>query len=205
MAKKDVSAVVSGMGLAMSIVTALVEKARKLGCSDEDIHRLATPDGETVLEKMAELMVQAKKAVENIFRLLVNYDLKVEAMVKEGKYDWKNNDINAKNFPTERAGQCEIELKLFHFNKAMTSEDVIKEMDKQGYRPAELSELLALGAKHPDEQRKYPIIALGSVWRYWYGSRGVAYLRLDDSGRELRLYCFDDGWHEDCRFAAVRK
>lgn len=156
-----------------------------------------------------ELVIQvkesAKKAADGLFRLLVNYDLKVETMVKEGRYDWKNDDINDKNFPSKRTGQKEIELKLFHFNKAMASEDVIKEMDKQGYRPAELPELLALGAKHPDEQKKYPIIALGSVWQDWDGGRYVAYLRLGGSERKLGLGCYGIDWGEGCRFAAVSK
>jgi hypothetical protein len=57
MAKKDVSAVVSGMGVAMSVITALVAKVRELGGSDEDIHRLATPEGENLLSGMAEVII----------------------------------------------------------------------------------------------------------------------------------------------------
>jgi len=95
--KKDVSAIVSGMGLAMSLVTSLMSKARRLGCEDEDIHRLATPEGENLLDMMAEVIAKDKKersAAKEQFektvvvrRVTVNYDLSEKELVEAGKYD----------------------------------------------------------------------------------------------------------------------
>jgi undecaprenyl-diphosphatase len=53
--------------------------------------------------------------------------------------------------------------KLFHFNRDISSEDAIAEMDKDGFRPATLAELLALGEAQPELQKQFPIIALSSV------------------------------------------
>lgn len=147
---------------------------------------------------------KANELRDNVFRVLVNYDLSVKEAIEAGKYDWKNGDINDKNFPFKRFGSAEIDIRLVHFNKDMSSEDVLKELDKMGLRPAELPELLALGAECPDEQRKYPIVALGSVRQRWH-SGYVPDLWLDSVGRSLGLSCFELDWRAHCRFAAVGK
>ena len=137
-----------------------------------------------------ELAVAAKN--HDAFRVRVNHDLSVKEAVSAGKYDWENDDINDKNFPSKRSGLAQIDIRLVHFNKDMSSEDVLKELDKMGLRPAELPELLALGAEYPDEQRKYPIVALGSVWRGWGGSRVVPCLVRGGGERYTGLSWFDD-------------
>ena len=153
-------------------------------------------------EALANVFVRAKEAVlsgetavtakNDAFRVRVNYDLSVKEAVSAGKYDWENDDINDKNFPSKRSGLAQIDIRLVHFNKDMSSEDVLKELDKMGLRPAELPELLALGAEYPDEQRKYPIVALGSVWRGWGGSRVVPCLVRGGGERYTGLSWFDD-------------
>ena len=70
--------------------------------------------------------------------------------------------------------------------------------------PAPIEALLAYAAKHPDEQRQYPIIGLGSVAGVG-GDRYVPYLRRHGARRYLLLSWWDDGWHDFYRFLAVRK
>lgn len=140
--------------------------------------------------------------------LTVDYGRTVKQMIKAGKYNGVNSDITEKNFPlpTELIGQkTSVSGKLFHFGKDISSEDVIFEMDKSGYRPATLPELLALGEAHPDLQRQFPIIALGSVWRVAAGSRIVPALAVDGYGRKLHLFWFGPAWYVICRFFGVRK
>ncbi|MCG2695058.1 hypothetical protein L6261_03190, partial [Candidatus Parcubacteria bacterium] len=85
-----------------------------------------------------------------------------------------------------------------------TSEQVIAEMDKVGYRPATIWELLALGIAQPNLQMEFPIIALGSLCVLG-GERRVAGLYRDAVGRSLYLGWFGRDWRDDCRFAGVRK
>jgi hypothetical protein len=110
------------------------------------------------------------------FRVLVNYDLSIRGSIAAGKYDeiWKFGE-NYKDFDpkkdikcpkSKRTGQSEIEIKLFHFDKEMTLKQVISKMKKEGYRSADITELLAFGAQYPDEQNKYPIVAPGIVTSY---------------------------------------
>ena len=163
MAKKDVSAIVSGMGVGLSILNSFVEKARKRGLGDEVIHRLATPEGDEILDKFVDLVAEADGKTGSSFKVTVDYSKTLEQMIADGKYDWKNSDIKAKNFPLNGQGTTAVNIELVHFNRNIESDTALAELDKMGLRPATLPELLAFGAKYPDKQREFPIVALGSV------------------------------------------
>ncbi|MFC1623604.1 hypothetical protein ACFL05_00595 [Patescibacteria group bacterium] len=160
----------------------------------------------TALQKvLAEALCPPKNYITHTFTILVDETKTVEELVKEGKFDWSNDDIISKNFPQPEGGaKSEKEIALFHFNKTMTSDDVIAEMDKDGYRPATIWELLGLGIIQPDLQREFPIIALGSVC-VLLGGRRVAGLYRHAGERPLDLGWFVDSWSDFCRFAGVRK
>lgn len=134
---------------------------------------------------------------------LPSLDDKLKELITLGKYDWVNGDIIAKYFPVVEVPTLEGE-NLFHFNRNISSEDAIAEMDKVGYRPATMAELLVYGAKNPEMQRQFPIVALGSVAQI-DGTRRVGILGEGGSGRKLNLDYFDGGWGGGCRFLAVRK
>ena len=86
----------------------------------------------------------------------------------------------------------------------MTSERAVVEMQREGFRPARIEELLALGAQHPELQRSFPIVALGSVWKKSNILFYVPCLCLVfDAYRTLSLGDFGSVWDDQCRFAAV--
>lgn len=199
--KLDKSVIVAGAGLVASIFTMLVKKVREAGGTDEDIHRLATPEGENLLAKIADLIVGN---VRQTFRVLVDYSKSLAEMIQAGHYDWKNDDITQDHFPIKGSGQQEVEVVLFHFGRNISSDDAIAEMKKAGYRPAKIEELLALGASQPELQKQYPIVGLGSVWQIPYGDRSVPFLIRRGARRFLYLLWFGRDWDESCRFAAVR-
>ena len=207
--KKDTSAIVSALGVLMSIITALVSAVRKQGGTDADIYRLATPEGESLLDKIAALIVQAGKPIEklaeNCYKVLVDYGQTLQQMIANGKYDYANSDITASNFPTQGSGQQNVVVELVHFGRDMASEAVLKEFEARGLRVATLPELLAFGATYPEKQREFPIVALGSVWQNRIGDRYMPYLGRNGSKRGLYLSWNDVGWDGLCRFAAVRK
>src|SRR5258706_720221 len=135
----------------------------------------------------------------------VDYSASLEQLVKAGKYDWFNDDITGRNFPSSEKGTAQVLVYLVNFNRDINSEDVVKELDRQGLRPATLKELLALGASYPDLQRKDLIVALGSTWRDSGGRVRVPCLGGGESNRDLRLFWWDGDWSSYWRFAAVRK
>jgi hypothetical protein len=169
----------------------------------EAIVRGTVPDRET-LRKLLGLLAVA-------FRFIVDYTLSLSDMIKAGKYDWVNGNITDANFPRTKGkglavGQSAetIDAELIHFNRDISSDSAVAEMDKMGYRPATIEELLAFGASNPDIQKQFPIVALGSSCVV-HGSRRVVYLHGDGSERALDLSWWDDDWRGDYQFLAVRK
>lgn len=203
MARKR-SEFLKGFGKAFEIFKALTDAVLERGGDDGDIERILT--SKILRANLADIICNVSQTAKNTFRVLVNYSHTVEEMVRVGKYDRSNSNINSENFPTDRDGAAEVEVELVHLNRVISDGDeAVRELDRMGYRPAELHELLALGEQRPEVQREFPIAALGSVWRFWSGDRVVAYLCRVGSERELGLRWFDGSWGAVWRFAAVRK
>ena len=150
-----------------------------------------------------------EQSAANIFPVIVDYSRTLSEMISAGKYGWVNSDITDQHFPlpkipTGLPTKLELNLELVHFNRFISSNDAIAELKKRGMRPATLPELLAFGEQYPEEQRKYSIVALGSVWQDW-GGRIVPCLWFDAVGRGLGLSWFEGGWGDGYRFLAVRE
>lgn len=162
--------------------------------------------GDAVADEMvAVLRTRVEKLGAMVIRpVTVDYSRTLEAMIAAGNYNYANESIIPRNFPLTGEGQVELDLCLVHFNRDITSEEAIKELEKMGMRPATLPELLALGEKYPEEQRQHPIIALGNVWRLPDGSRRVPSLDRWRDERWLILGWFGRRWLACCRFLAVR-
>jgi hypothetical protein len=164
-----------------------------------------TQNGESLARVLREALTPDGKPAGNSYPLSVDYGRSVEDGVKAGRYDWANSNITSRNFPTKWKGTAEVTVGLAHFNRYVSTDETLRELDKIGMRPAELHEFLAFGEKYPEVQREFPIVALGSVWQGRLGIRRVPYLRRDGSMRGLDLYWIVHDWSEVCRFAAVRK
>ncbi len=149
---------------------------------------------------------QSKLGADSTFPVTVDHTLSRKEAISAGKYDYVNEDITEKHFPQDKKeGKEKVDLELVHFNKGMSSEEVLSELKNRGYKPAALSELLAFGEKYPQEQRKCPIVALGSFWRHWHSHRYVPALWGLSGSRRLSLYWFELGWRGRFRFLAVRE
>lgn len=98
------------------------------------------------------------------FEVVLDYTLNLNQMVAIGGYDQTYLKFDHENFPvTEKKGQEKVELYLIPFGSSIRQTEILPKIDKMGFRPAGLRELLAFGAQYPNEQRKYDIFALGSV------------------------------------------
>ena len=196
------SSIIAGAGWLSSVFIELAKEVRRRGGSEEDLHRLATPDGRKTLEKMAQVIVAG---TPQTFKVQVNYSQTLEEMIEEGNYDWVGSDITENHFPLQGQGTQEVEIHLFHFGRTMSNEAAEKEMEAKGFRPATLPELLALGRDHPDLQKQFPIVSLGSVWRCPHANSNAPILNRRGGERDLDLYWPELDWYGECRFAAVRK
>lgn len=136
----------------------------------------------------------------------VDYGLTLPWMIRKGDYDWVSPIINDRNFPVNplrRSGK--LEIWLIHFKRPVEFKDVKRAFDKMRLRPTELPEVLAIGAQHPDEQRKYPIICLGSTYKDSKGIWRVPCLVSPCGDRRLRTRWLAGNWSGYSRFAAVQK
>lgn len=174
---------------------------------DSDVALDWVNNGECLARVLHEALVSKGKPqpVGDTYPVVVNYEMSVEDAVKLGRYDWANDNITSRNFQTKRTGTIDLVVELTHFDKVISTDKALRELDKMGMRPAEIHELLAFSEKHPDIQRELLIIALGSVWQGSDGHRYVPYLNGNGSKRDLSLHWVESDWGEFCRFAAVRK
>lgn len=122
----------------------------------------------------------------------------LKQLIKENNFYYVNSYITEDNFPIPENIE-EVEYDIVDFNRYIVSEDAIKELSKDGYRPATLYDLLAWKNWNNSDF----VVALGSVAEV-DGSRRVPCLNEDFSGRRLGLDWFDGDWNDDCRFLRVR-
>lgn len=153
------------------------------------------------------------KSGEGEIVLKINYSNTLKGMIESGKYYWVDNSITDENFPIPAklvGKRITVFAKLLYFGYNISSEKAIREMDRLGYRPAMLLELLAFGANYPDMQEQFPIISFGSVWRLPDGFHRIVGLdyRCTDRYRPDRVldyYSFEATYDSNCRFLAIRK
>ena len=158
-----------------------------------------------ILEIMIEMRGSTVGGV--LFDFTVDYTRTVAEMVQAGKYDRSSNIITSEHYPIpkNKVGKKEnIFAKMFCYNRFMSSKDAIREMKKEGFRPATAHEAMAFSEKNPDLQRQYPIIALGSIWRDNY-SHNILFLDGNICERKLIFGDWGGGkWAGYCRFLGVR-
>ena len=158
---------------------------------------------------LAQILSEAFQLELSTYAITVDYSQSIEQMVAALRCDgYVNPEIKTANFGEEikakKSAKEDLEVVLLPFNREVTSQEVLDEMEKKGLRPATLAEPLAFGAKHPDFQREFPIVALGSSC-VLHGDRRVACLWGSASGRSLSLSYFGHRWSARYRFLAVSK
>lgn len=147
-----------------------------------------------------------KKFLEGLNRehiIEIDGDESFEQMVAAGRYDWRNDNLNEKNFPINKGkGRKRFGCRLFPAGCA--SEIGVKRIEAAGFKPGETEHLLKFGSTSPNLQRKNPIAGLGSTARV-DGKVGVPCLDGDGALRILGLSLWDDDWSDDWRLLGVRE
>ena len=212
--ERDLKSVLGDWGLAFELLKLLVHAILKKGGTIEHLRRILK-EPELAL-KMADILVDKAGKAETVakasspFSALVTYIQPSYAELQR-LFSLVNSDFSKADFkPIDRCRDVsretrEVSFEYVHLNRGASTDEVLAKMDRQNLRPALYEELLAFGAKYPDEQQQFPIVALGSVWRYFDSDLYVVCLSRRDSERSLFLYWISDNWISDYRFLAVRK
>ncbi len=170
-----------------------------------------------LLADEAEVVVKATaEAVSGVFHLTVDYSQTLEQMIADGNFDLKNREITSKHFPVKGEGVVQFECCYFRFDSYISSKDAVKRIEtantENPWMPAQTEHLLSNGKQFPEDQRKFKIIALGSVEKI-YNCCCFLYLGMDlpdnsmdnsDLRRCLNLSSSDSCGGKE-RFLSVRK
>ncbi len=138
------------------------------------------------------------------FTLSVDYSKTLEQMIAADLNNLSIDDPMVKRLQIEGKGVEELEAHLFHFEPRVSLKDAGRLIEEASWEVAKTEHLLAFGAKHPDEQHKFPILALGSVSKI-RGFFRVPYLSGDGLMRYLGLLWCGCDRSSLCCFLAVRK
>lgn len=137
--------------------------------------------------------------------LTIDYNRTLEDMIRVGNYDKRSLSVgDGFTIPSDLPGQKRfIHAKLFNFKPKIQSNDVISEMAKEGYFPANLIDLLYFGKDYIELQKFYRIVALGTVFSYTSGSY-VPVINCFPSKRHLGSYPLNTEWDGLYKFLAVK-
>lgn len=181
--KKDVGAVVAGMGVAMSIITSIYQKLKAKGLGDVDLHMLATPKGDLLLDKLVELMVEARfgaikasgRPEPTITPIVFARDYQctlVQARNRMRLRGHVDSRVNDQNLPPEhRNGEREFVLVCFNCeigdNPNPRRSELLRGLDSLGLEFEGPMELCFVGSdpRTCDFMRKNPIVARRQVWK----------------------------------------
>ena len=125
--------------------------------------------------------------------------MKIKQLIDDCNFDWIYEPI--KELMSEYDGEPVVG-ELHKFEKPISSEDALKELDNLGFRAGTLPELLAYQKAHP--KSKEWIVALGTQF-FLGGDSFVPSLGWDGDRRSLSRDWFGYEWGEYGRFLAVRK
>lgn len=168
---KNTSDVVSGMGVGMSIVQALVRQVQEQGGTDEDIRYLATPEGEKFLGHVASRLVGHRQEMHAyVTRVGVPKVGKKLMTVTVGGDMSQGDQFEANAVCTPAASailavkplrQRPVELDLYEipvgelgFAHPAAPERIRVRLSEHGFLPCQADVVRALGAQYPDEERR---------------------------------------------------
>lgn len=167
------------------------------GGKEADIYILNTPEGKSILARLAEMIVA--KAAEPL--LQVSWSLVLPWIIAACRFvSFVHPDITAERFPLLPDDLRIKEVKVVEAGRTMSTPEVLKWLDKQGLRPATFLELLFWWLTNQDVHKDCLVVALGQVWNGL-----VAYVNGNGGSRQLGLRGVADGWYGNDSFAAVEK
>lgn len=136
--------------------------------------------------------------------LSIDHNPGVGAVIVAGRYNGHIHPaITDANFPHRRNGvEPDVTIHLVEFSS--TGITTAREAVLQSFGdPADMDDMLAVGAQFPGLQRRYPVIFFGASWSKPHGGREVGYLNGDTKFRDCGLYWANPTaqWETSCVFA----
>ena len=192
---KNVSSIVSGMGVAVAIVDGLMKAAKRAGLLDEAIHNLArpeNPENEGLFDKFVELLAQK---VSNLLEFLntVTIPAATDQLVAKEKLVIGQNGIGywGDNFKKWFGGkveesQAEVTLRRYQLKKWSRDLPIINELGGEEEAETTLSAIHSLISRQTKGEA-------GTLLTNGYAS--IFYVRdIDGVLRAVSVYWCGGGW-----------
>src|SRR5258706_7017540 len=87
----------------------------------------------------------------------------VKQLIKDGNYDWVNDNVSDPHFPINKKGEEQTEIFIVSIDRRKSNAEVNRILDRWGLQDANSKEELSLGAQYPNLQRQGPIVFRGST------------------------------------------
>ena len=162
----------------------------------------------------AEIRNEQRMAMtKSIYSIVPASSQSIEQLVLAGNYDGEvDAEITQENFP-EDLGLENHDIWLICMGHEATTKTVAGQIDKLGYREANMRELLIFGKQYPDIEHPFAIAAPGPAWlpphikRHSVTLRCVGLLFGDSGLRSVCLSFVGDSfrWDADTQFLVVRR
>jgi len=197
------SKILDDMQLATSLARSIIKAVENAGGTDEDVQFFTTPYSSDTWRDIDKVIDNAVKSLKKMFVLTVDYGRPLEDSIKAGGYDTVEDGINDYIFPRtdDEWGKVERTFKFYDYDSELTDEEIIRDINQNGYNPATVREFLRFGEANPEIQKHFPIIALGSISRK--GGKVATY--SDSNKRRLVIDSSNPRNSNQCRFLAVKK
>ncbi|MBU0706104.1 hypothetical protein KJ657_04575 [Patescibacteria group bacterium] len=145
----------------------------------------------------------------NVFRVKVTCDL--QTAIGNGKFMRVDKEITEENFPAADCKEGLVDVHVLDIKSdymTLQAEEVIPKMNKAGYRPATLWELLALNADQSELYWKWHLLVAPHAackgnrpYAVVLGRFGIKY----DAELRLNLWSFEGSFFFKAGFLGVRK
>lgn len=224
MVRKSLSDIEHGVSYFMVLMTGIMDVARQKNIPFEAVYRLSKPSNRKTLERMIEIahedwqQEQRQRTLTSAFSTGQQTDTVriLRAVYQQPSYqdlrqmfDWVHDGFRYREFkPIEACRGIplhtrDLAFELFHLDRQLSTETVFEELAQRGYRPALYEELISFVKAFPDEQKQYPIVALGSVCRKGQ-EYGCSCVLWHEGKRKIDFGWLAGDWHDGCRFLAVK-
>lgn len=157
------------------------------------------------LQAAIEGRFQSGSSSISVFSITLDGLFKASELVKQGKYDSSNDWITDERFPIKKHVPLDRTIELFEFDHDPSEDEVLEELKRRDLERPTYEDALYFGIKHPEEQRKRPIVFLHEPVRGPHGDLDVLVLHGSAGLRLLDLRWFGRRWPRRDVFAGVRK
>jgi hypothetical protein len=181
------TAAVQGAGLVTGVWKKLEKAIFNAGGTEEHLARLDKAETDEAFANFAAQIVRTFQVAFNSFR----------DMIRAGNYDYTYGFAdNPEDIQGQTFHPATNSTELDHPGTVLTTSQVY---ERYSEKMASFSELLAYGIRHPNVQRRHPVVI---VWKDETGQFWDAFLDSVGSRRALDVYRdhSDFQWDADCRF-----